>query len=105
MNFGFKELLFRLPGHLLRPRSGRQHKAWGVSPGNEMQNHERAREAGDSAAACFAGSDSLIIVATWGLRPRLYAVARFAGVERADPSYHIELSRSAERPCGILRRF
>ncbi len=48
------------------PRSGRQHKAWDVSPRFENQNVNRAREAGDSpcvnqnvqnlaAAARFAG--------------------------------------------------
>jgi len=39
----------------------------------------RAREAGESAVARFAGSTRLFIEITWGSRPRLYAVARFAG--------------------------
>jgi len=40
----------------------------------------RAREAGDSrsTAARFAGS-IFILICSWGLRPRLYAAACFAG--------------------------
>jgi hypothetical protein len=33
------------------PRSGRQHKAWGVSPRVHNKNDQRAREAGDSPHA------------------------------------------------------
>ncbi len=34
---------------------------------------------GDSAVARFAGSMRIYSKRTWGWRPRLYAVARFAG--------------------------
>jgi hypothetical protein len=41
----------------LNPRSGWQNKAWGASPRITMLNKGvGAREAGDSAAARFAGS-------------------------------------------------
>src|SRR6185503_11957953 len=38
------------------PRSGRQHKAWGANPRIPTTKEARARETGDSAAACFAAS-------------------------------------------------
>jgi hypothetical protein len=38
---------------------------------------DRARGAGDSAAARSAGS-MLFLRSTWGLRPRLYSAVRFA---------------------------
>jgi len=66
------------------PRSGRQHKAWGASPRIESQKHVRARGAGDSSRA-FVGCRPLrglvcfLYSLSWGWRPRLYAVARFAG--------------------------
>ena len=40
---------------------------------------ERAREAGDSAAARFAGSTLLFLFEILGLAPRLYATTCFAG--------------------------
>ncbi len=45
---------------------------------------KRAREAGDrpklaSTVARFTGSETYFYITTWGLRPRLYSVARFAG--------------------------
>jgi len=43
-----------------------------------MQKDDRSRETGGSAVARFAGS-VLYKQKTWGLRPRLYAYACFAG--------------------------
>ena len=48
------------------------------APGSNAKNVGRAREAGGSAFARFAGSKRLFIYRSWGLRPRLYAAVRFA---------------------------
>jgi len=37
---------------------------------------------GGSAVARFTGSIRILLLATWGLRPRLYSAARFAGSAR-----------------------
>ena len=60
------------------PRSGQKHKDWGVSPRNSELTVCKPADAGDSAITRFAGSRIFAFV-TWGLRPRLYASARFAG--------------------------
>ena len=70
------------------PWSGRQHKAWGVSPRIREQKWNRARAAGDSrgvqvnpghsAAARSAGLGSIFLTRSWGSRPRLYADVRSA---------------------------
>jgi hypothetical protein len=39
---------------------------------------DRARGAGGSAVARFAGSNRFCLLFSWGLRPRLYAFVRFA---------------------------
>jgi hypothetical protein len=40
------------------PRSGRQHKAWGVSPRFKNESVNRAREAGDSRCANTSLNDA-----------------------------------------------
>jgi hypothetical protein len=44
-----------------------------------MQYTNGARETGDSAAARFHGLTPFFLRRSWGLRPRLYAYACFAG--------------------------
>jgi len=46
-----------------------------------------------SAVARFAGSIT-IRISSWGLRPRLYAVARFAGLSRTEMARFAGLSRT-----------
>src|SRR5215217_4402680 len=69
---------------LLSLRSRRKHKAWGASPRIIEQNDFAARETGGSinGSGCrplSAGSLANLIW-TWGLRPRLYAYARYRGL-------------------------
>jgi len=70
-------------GNDLSLRSRRQHKAWGASPRIAIKESKRAREAGDSSKPLRLSPASraqrLLELHTWGLRPRLYAVACFAG--------------------------
>jgi hypothetical protein len=98
-------------GDVLNPRSGWQHKAWGASPRISDKKSVRAREAGDSVTipglSPTPRARSLFIIATWGLRPRLYAVARSAGFTR---DYDALLAAVSDCPppclfgCGVMRR-
>src|SRR6185369_5957553 len=64
------------------PRSGRQHKAWGASPRKAMIAPKDFEPVitGDCAGAVarYRGLGCSFLSVTWGLRPRLYAVVRFA---------------------------
>ena len=73
------EAAVRVLGPSLRSR--RQRKAWGASPRKWNIKENGTREAGGSltAVARFTGSFGFLIRISWGLRPRLYATACFAG--------------------------
>jgi hypothetical protein len=62
------------------PRSGLKHKAWGVSPrkgfNKKFQPAKRAAGLSPVSRAQFS-----FLKKTWGLRPRLYAFARCAGLQ------------------------
>jgi len=67
---------------MLSLRSRRKHKAWGVSPRNNVGRFDepakRPAAHGSESVARFAGSFSFVEF-SWGLRPRFYAYACFAG--------------------------
>jgi len=89
------------------PRSGRQNKAWGASPRkaatkNGVKPAERAT-APDMKSTnkiralppAVAGSGAYSYWATWGLRPRLYSAARFAGSALAVAALNLLLGSAA----------
>gem|GEM_PF-4689508 len=60
------------------PRSGRQHKAWGVSPRIAFGKAIKAREAGGRRIISTNFKRYGYWYLTWGSRPRLYADVRSA---------------------------
>src|SRR6266498_4038446 len=63
--------------YFLSPRSGRKHKAWGVSPREANQYGNKARETGDSLGVTIASllGSRIMVLETW----LLTSAARFAG--------------------------
>jgi len=76
----------------LNLRSWWQHKAWGASPRIQLeQKYEPAKRATAHTLSPASRARSPFVASTWGLRPRLYASACFAGSRR--------------KCCHLLRRF
>ena len=68
---------------ILSLRSRRKHKAWGASPRTDMEimiePAKRAAAAESSTLSPISWAQRNSTLRSWGLRPRLYAYACFAG--------------------------
>src|SRR6185369_1194249 len=89
--------------HSESPRSGRQHKAWGVSP--RIALGKSSKPARRAAAESFERMLALRLSPasrvqctswhlTWGSRPRLYADVRSADSKQLDASSRLMPSQS-----------
>ncbi len=89
---------------LLARDSGREHKAWGASPRIIEPNDFAARETGGSiyVSGCrpLSRARSLNLIWTWGLRPRLYAYARYRGLRGSRAASELRGSRAASELRG-----